>query len=104
GDHDLPLPAVPAPVDTPAPSAPATPAAPSAPSLPSVPTPSTPTVPTPTVPGVPPVNLPPLPGVGGTGGNDRGGSTPVLPLPKLSARTSRDPQAQTRLLDYLLKP
>jgi virulence factor Mce-like protein len=104
GDHDLPLPAVPAPVDTPAPSVPATPAAPSTPSLPSVPTPTTPTVPTPTVPGVPPINLPPLPGVGGTGGNDRGGSTPVLPLPKLGAKTSSDPQAQTKLLDYLLKP
>ncbi len=103
GDHDLPLPAVPAPVDAPAPVAPATPAAPSTPSLPSVPTPSTPTVPTPTVPGVPPITLPPLPGVGTTGGNDRGGSTPVLPLPKLSAKNS-DPQAQTKLLDYLLKP
>ncbi len=103
GDHDLPLPAVPAPVDAPAPSAPSTPAAPSTPTLPSVPTPSTPTVPTPTVPGVPPITLPPLPGVGGSAGNDRGGSSPVLPLPKLSARTS-DPQAQTKLLDYLLKP
>jgi hypothetical protein len=60
-------------------------------------------VPTPTVPGVPPITLPPLPGLGGTGGNDRGGSSPVLPLPKLSAKTS-DPQAQTKLLDYLLKP
>jgi virulence factor Mce-like protein len=104
GDHDLPLPAVPAPVD--APPVPDAPATPSTPALPSVPTPSTPTVPTPTVPGVPPVDLPPLPGVGGTGGNDRGGSSPVppLPLPKLSARTSSDPQAQTKLLDYLLKP
>ena len=54
-------------------------------------------------PTVPPITLPPLPGIGGGGGNDRGGSPPVLPLPKLSARTS-DPQAQTRLLDYLLKP
>jgi virulence factor Mce-like protein len=104
GDHDLPLPAVPAPVDAPAPPAPATPATPATPSLPSVPTPSTPTVPTPTVPGVPPITLPPLPGVGGTGGNDRGGSSPVPPLPKLSAKTSNDPQAQTKLLDYLLKP
>ena len=104
GDHDLPLPAVPAPVDTPAPAAPATPAVPSTPSLPSVPTPSTPTVPTPTVPGVPPVNLPPLPGVGGTGSNDRGGASPLPPLPKLGAKTSSDPQAQTKLLDYLLKP
>ena len=104
GDHDLPLPAVPAPVDAPAPAAPATPAAPSTPSLPSVPTPSTPTVPTPTVPGVPPITLPPLPGIGGTGGNDRGGSTPIVPLPKLSAQSSSDPQAQTKLLDYLLKP
>ena len=99
GDHDLPLPAVPAPVDPPAP-----PAAPAAPSVPAVPTPSTPTVPTPTVPGVPPITLPPLPGTGG--GNDRGGSSPIppLPLPKLSAKTSNDPQAQTRLLDYLLSP
>ena len=104
GDRGLPLPAVPAPVDAPAPAAPATPAAPSTPSLPSVPTPSTPTVPTPTVPGVPPITLPPLPGIGGTGGNDRGGSTPILPLPKLSAQSSSDPQAQTKLLDYLLKP
>jgi hypothetical protein len=101
GDHDLPLPAVPAPVDTPAPPAPAVP---STPSVPAVPTPSTPTVPTPTVPGVPPIDLPPLPGIGG--GNDRGGSSPVppLPLPKLSAKTSNDSQAQTRLLDYLLSP
>ena len=88
------------------PPAPATPATPSTPALPSVPTPSTPTVPTPTVPGVPPINLPPLPGVGGTGGNGRGGSSPLPPLPplpKLSAKTSH-PQAQTKLLDYLLKP
>jgi len=104
GDHDLPLPSVPAPVDAPAPPAPATPDTPAVPSLPSVPTPSTPTVPTPTVPGVPPITLPPLPSIGGGGGNDRGGSTPVLPLPKLSAKTGNDPQAQTRLLDYLLKP
>jgi virulence factor Mce-like protein len=104
GDHDLPLPAVPAPVDEPAAPAPATPDVPATPSLPSVPTPSTPTVPTPTVPGVPPITLPPLPGIGGSGGNDRGGSTPILPLPKLSAKAGNDPQAQTRLLDYLLKP
>jgi hypothetical protein len=52
---------------------------------------------------VPPITVPPLPGVGGTTGNDRGGSQPTLPLPKLSART-RDPQAETKLLDYLLKP
>jgi hypothetical protein len=104
GDHDLPLPAVPAPVDEPAAPAPATPDVPATPSLPSVPTPSTPTVPTPTVPGVPPITLPPLPGIGGSGGNDRGGSTPILPLPKLSAKAGNDPQAQTKLLDYLLKP
>jgi hypothetical protein len=61
-------------------------------------------VPTPTVPGVPPITLPPLPGVGGTGGNDRDGSPPILPLPKLSAKSSSDPQTQTKLLDYLLKP
>jgi hypothetical protein len=57
------------------------------------------------VPGLPPVDLPPLPGTGG--GNDRGGSSPLPPLPplpKLSAKTSNDPQAQTRLLDYLLAP
>ena len=48
--------------------------------------------------------LPPLPGVGGTGSNDRGGASPLPPLPKLSAKTSGDPQAQTKLLDYLLKP
>jgi hypothetical protein len=59
-------------------------------------------VPTPTVPSVPPIELPPLPGTGG--GNDRGGGTtvPLPPLPKLSAKTSSDPQAKTKLLDYLL--
>ena len=30
--------------------------------------------------------------------------SPLPPLPKLGAKTSGDPQAQTRLLDYLLKP
>ena len=102
GDHDLPLPAAPAPPDNPAPAAPSAPSTPATPSVPSVPTPSTPTVPTPTVPGVPPIELPPLPGTGG--GNDRGGGTtsPLPPLPKLSANTSSDPQAKTKLLDYLL--
>jgi phospholipid/cholesterol/gamma-HCH transport system substrate-binding protein len=102
GDHDLPLPAAPVPPDNLAPSAPAAPATPATPSVPSAPTPSTPTVPTPTVPGVPPIELPPLPGTGG--GNDRGGGTtsPLPPLPKLSANTSSDPQAKTKLLDYLL--
>jgi virulence factor Mce-like protein len=102
GDHDLPLPAAPAPPDNPAPAAPSAPSAPATPSVPSVPTPSTPTVPTPTVPGVPPIELPPLPGIGG--GNDRGGGTtsPLPPLPKLSAKTSSDPEAKTKLLDYLL--
>ena len=62
-------------------------------------------MPTPTVPGVPPIDLPPLPGVGGTGGNDRGGSSPLsCRCPSSSAKTSSDPQAQTKLLDYLLKP
>jgi phospholipid/cholesterol/gamma-HCH transport system substrate-binding protein len=100
GDHGLPLPAVPAPVDPPAPSTPAVPATPSVPSVPGVP--STPSVPVPTVPGVPPIDLPPLPGTGG--GNDRGGSSPLPPLPTLSAKTGSDSQAQTRLLDYLLAP
>jgi virulence factor Mce-like protein len=101
GNPGLPLPEVPAPVDAPAPSAPATPSTPSVPSVPSVPTP---TVPTPPLPGLPPVDLPPLPGTGG--GNDRGGgtTTPLPPLPKLGAKTSNDPQAQARLLDYLLAP
>jgi hypothetical protein len=51
---------------------------------------------------VPPIELPPLPGTGG--GNDRGGGTtlPLPPLPKLSAKTSSDPEAKTKLLDYLL--
>ncbi len=98
GNPGLPLPAVPAPVDPP--PAPATPAVPATPSLPAVP--STPTVPTPTLPGLPPVDLPPLPGTGG--GTDPRGSSPLPPLPKLSAKTSSDPQAQTRLLDYLLAP
>jgi virulence factor Mce-like protein len=99
GDHGLPLPAVPAPVDPPAPAAPSTPSLPSVPSTPSVPTPTVP------VPGLPPVDLPPLPGTGAS--NDRGGSSPLPPLPplpKLSAKTSNDPQAQSRLLDYLLAP
>jgi phospholipid/cholesterol/gamma-HCH transport system substrate-binding protein len=102
GNPGLPLPEAPAPVDAPAPSAPATPATPSVPAVPGVP--STPSVPTPTVPGVPPIDLPPLPGTGG--GNDRGGggTSPLPPLPKLSAKTSNDPQAQARLLDYLLAP
>ena len=104
GDHDLPLPAVPAPVDTPAPPAPATPAAPSTPSLPSVPTPPRRRCRRPPSPACRRIDLPPLPGAGGTGGNDRGGSSPLPPLPKLSAKTSSDPQAQTRLLDYLLAP
>jgi virulence factor Mce-like protein len=104
GDHDLPLPAVPAPVPDPTPSAPSAPSTPSTPALPGVPTPQTPTVPTPKVPGVPPIELPPLPGVGGSGGNDRGGSSPLPSLPTLSAKTSSDPRAQTKLLDYLLKP
>jgi virulence factor Mce-like protein len=104
GDNDLPLPAVPAPVDTPpAPSAPSTPSAPATPSTPALPdVPSTPSVPVPPVPGLPPLDVPPLPGTGG--GNDRGGSSP-LPLPTLSAKTrSSDQQGQTRLLDYLLAP
>jgi virulence factor Mce-like protein len=105
GDHDLPLPAVPAPATPAAPSAPSAPATPATPSTPSVPeVPSTPSVPTPTVPGIPPINLPPLPGTGG--GNDRGGgsTSPLPPLPKLSAKTSSDPHAKTKLLDYLLAP
>jgi virulence factor Mce-like protein len=99
GDRDLPLPAVPAPETPSAPSAPETP---SVPSVPSVPTPTTPTPPQ--LPGLPPVDLPPLPGTGG--GNDRGGggTSPLPPLPKLNAKTSNDPQAQARLLDYLLAP
>jgi hypothetical protein len=104
GDHDLPLPEVPAPAPEPSPSAPAAPEVPAGPSVPSVPAPETPAPPN--VPGVPPITLPPLPGLGGNGqSNDRGGSSPLPPLPKLGARTSGDdPQAQTKLLDYLLKP
>ena len=36
--------------------------------------------------------------------NGRGGASPLPPLPTLSAKTSNDPQAQARLLDYLLAP
>ncbi|MGZ4278245.1 MAG: MlaD family protein [Solirubrobacteraceae bacterium] len=64
------------------PNAPAAPSAPSAPSVPSLP-------PKPTLPDV---------GVGGT----KGTASPP-PLPTLAAKaSSNDPQAQTRLLDYLL--
>ena len=89
GDHDLPLPAVPAPVDAPAPAAPATPAAPSTPSLPSVPTPSTPTVPTPTVPGVPPDQPAAAARHPAPAATIAAAATPPLPpLPKLSAKTA----------------
>jgi virulence factor Mce-like protein len=95
----------------PLPPAPAQPSAPSTPSTPTVPdTPATPTVPdTPKPPPVqvPPLPLPDLPPVPGTGGgnNDRGGgsSSPLPPLPTLSAKTSgTDREAQSKLLDYLL--
>jgi virulence factor Mce-like protein len=101
GNPGLPLPPAPTPGETPAPSTPT----PSIPSLPSTPTvPSTPSPPPVQVPPVPLPDLPPLPGTGG-GNNDRGGggTLPLPPLPKLSAKTSgTDREAQSELLDYLL--
>lgn len=93
GNPGLPLPAAPTPGETPAPSTPTTP---------QVPTPTTPKPPPVQVPPLPLPDLPPLPGVGGS--NDRGGGSSPLPaLPTLSAKTrSADPQAQAKLLDYLL--
>jgi hypothetical protein len=64
--------------------------------------PSTPTTPPVQVPPLPLPDLPPLPGTGATN-NDRGGSTPPIQLPTLSAKTSgTDREAQSKLLDYLL--
>ena len=105
GDHDLPLPAVPAPVDAPAPRRPRPPRRPPTPSLPSVPTPSTPTVPTPTVPGVPPID----PAAAARRRRHRRQRSRRHPrrscrCPSSARRRSSDPQAQTKLLDYLLKP
>ena len=106
GDHDLPLPAVPAPrrharargARRPRPT-------PSTPSLPSVPTPSTPD-------GADadrPRRAARRPAAAARRRRHRQQRSrrrpaPLPPLPKLGAKTSSDPQAQTKLLDYLLKP
>ncbi len=74
--------AAPTPVPTPSLPAPSAPKAPAVPSLPAQPT------------------LPDVPGLAGGGGTK---NAPAVSLPGLSAKTSStDPQAQTRLLDYLL--
>ena len=98
GDHGLPLPAVPAPVDPPRRGA----RGPATPSLPACRSP-TPTVPTPTVPGLPPVDLPPLPGARQRH-RPRSAPSPRPPCPSSARRPAATAQAQTRLLDYLLGP
>ena len=102
GNPGLPLPPIPTPDQTPStPSAPSVPSTPSTPTTPT--TPTTPSTPPVQVPPVPLPDLPPLPGTGG-GNNDRSGGGTIT-LPTLSAKTSSsDGDAQTKLLDYLLKP